>query len=311
MHASATLVLMVLLGFVLATATWSWVRLRDSPSVTVTTWSCRRRCCPAATPSNGTVAEAGGPPLAAAAAAAHGGHGGVESAHQKDPLELALLLIVGNVFLAVVMSLQLLATSAPLVAAFTSHMQQLLIVLSMLSASVVFAMNVAADAIGYTQALETPYVLSGLIFIFFLSKLFVCNAAPLCWTWLLLHTLYRYTISGLFSLLHASFGSPLFLVAMNTMLHVLAHDAEAKVRHGHWLRGVADQQRCQLRCVRLPASPTSRRLLPPRYGHRGAQHRLSAACHRAPSHRDCAVERSCAMSDPAASPPPVCARTSW
>ena len=157
-------------------------------------------------------------------------------------MKLAWLFVVGNTLLAVVMSLQLLATSAPCVATFERHMQSLLLMFATLSVGVIFGMNVVADMIGYTQLLETPYMLSGLIFIFFLSKLLAYHAARLSWGWLLLHSVYRYSVSGLFSLFYADFGSPLFLVAMNTVLHVLAYDAERKVRHGHWLRRLAEKQ---------------------------------------------------------------------
>lgn len=152
-------------------------------------------------------------------------------------MQLAWLIVVGNTLIAVTMVVQLQCSTR------THHMQRRLVSFSVVAILIVFAMNVSADHIGYSQLLETPYVLSGLIYVFFLSKLLVARAATICWTWLLVHTVYRYSTTGLHSLFYSQLGSPLFLCAMTMMLHVLASDNERKVRQGHWLRNMASAQR--------------------------------------------------------------------
>ena len=203
--ASAVLVIMFLLSFVFLTGCWAWVHFLG-----------------AAETSDRDSDE--------------GGSGnGVEDYERQ--MQLAWLVVVGNTLLAATMIVQVQCS------ALTQHMQRLLGTFSVVSILIIFAMNVAADLIGYSQLLETPYILSGLIYVFFLSKLLVVYAARVCWTWLLAHTVYRYSATGLQSLFYAQFGSPLYLCAMTMMLHVLASDAERKVRQGHWLRILANAQR--------------------------------------------------------------------
>lgn len=153
-------------------------------------------------------------------------------------MQLAWLIVVGNTLLSVILVVQLQYSAR------THDMQRRLGTFSVIAILIIFAMNVAADLIGYSQLLETPYILSGLIYVFFLSKLLVARAATISWTWLLIHTVYRSSATGLHSLFYAQFGSPLFLCAMTMMLHVLAYDNECKVRQGHWLRNMANAQRC-------------------------------------------------------------------
>jgi magnesium-transporting ATPase (P-type) len=175
---------------------------------------------------------------------AHDGSGSVvdDDGDDEREMQLAWLIVVGNTLVAVIMVVQLHCSAR------AHNMQRRLGIFSVVGILVIFAMNVSADLIGYSQLLETPYILSGLIYVFFLSKLLVVRAATICWTWLLLHTVYRYSATGLHSLFYAQFGSPLFLCAMTMMLHVLASDNERKVRQGHWLRNMANEQRCACNC---------------------------------------------------------------
>ena len=231
-NASATLVLMFLLVFILATGCWGWLHQFDEHDES----SC-----------NGSSSD---------------GSGGCDAASVDPRMRLAWLIVFSNTLLAVTMAFQVLATSARCATNFTQHMQLVLGMFSLVSIVIIFTMNVAADLIGYSQLLETPYILSGLIFVFFLSKLFVAYAARVCWTWLLAHTIYRYGASGLQSLFHAGLGSPLFLIAMTMMLHVLASDAERKIRQGHWLRTLADDQSKRLRADRKASDALLANCLP-------------------------------------------------
>ncbi len=177
---------------------------------------------------------------------AHDGSGSLVGDDDNDTereMQLAWLIVVGNTLVAVIMVVQLHCSER------AHNMQRRLGIFSVIGILVIFAMNVSADLIGYSQLLETPYILSGLIYVFFLSKLLVVRAATICWTWLLVHTVYRYSATGLHSLFYAQFGSPLFLCAMTMMLHVLASDNERKVRQGHWLRNMANAQRCVHSCL--------------------------------------------------------------
>ena len=209
-NASAVLVILFLLVFVCLTGCWFWLRF--------------------------LVAEVPGE------YPARDGSGTVVEDDSEREMRLAWLIVVGNTLLSVTLVVQLQYSAR------THHMQRRLGTFSMVAILVIFAMNVAADLIGYSQLLETPYILSGLIYLFFLSKLLVAPAATIGWTWLLIHTVYRSSATGLHSLFHAQFGSPLFLCAMTMMLHVLAYDNECKVRQGHWLRNMAKAQRCVGSC---------------------------------------------------------------
>ena len=187
------------------------------------------------------------------------GNGSDAEAKQDDyerQMWLAWLVVIGNTSLAATMALQVQCVAR------TQRMQRALGSFSVISIAIIFAMNVAADSLGYSQLLETPYMLSGLIFVFFLSKILVVYAARICWTWLLAHTVYRYRATGLHSLFYAEFGSPLFLFAMTMMLHVLASDAERKVRQGHWLRTVANAQSLRLKDARASSDTLLENCLP-------------------------------------------------